>query len=173
MRSNADALASPRVVLWPLAALDTHRALYGAVYGEPVVMRLVAPAVPEVRMDDSFDASLQASLAARLPSRWCAFDAVTGRGIGLVGSLHDPGSARVELGALLLPEAQGKGFAREALATLMAAFAPRPDVSCFWSRHHPDNGPMRSVLERLAFTRDGTLGGLHRWQRRVAVDPAR
>lgn len=166
VRSRADELSGPRLRLQPLAASDLHRSVYRAVYGSPAVMRLVDEVVPLTRLQASFDASLEASIsAACLPSRWCLFDRTTGRGVGLAGSSRHADASRVELGVLLVPDAQGRGYAGETLGALMDAFAQHAGVSGFWGRHHPDNEPMARVFERLSFTRAGILKGLCVWQR--------
>lgn len=166
MPAGAEDVSSQRLCLQPLAALDTHRSVYQAVYGSRAVMRLVDEAVPHTRMQASFDASLDASAApGRMPSRWCLFDRASGRGVGLAGTSHDVGTEQVELGVLFLPDAQGRGYAGEALSVLMEVFAQRARIARFWGRHHPDNQPMARVFERLDFTRAGVLGGLRVWRR--------
>lgn len=166
MPSAADELSGPRVSLQPLAASGAHFSLYQAVYGDPAVMRLVAEAVPQARMQASFDASLQASVSAHcLPSRWCLFDRSSGRGVGLAGSSRDASAGQVELGVLLLPGARGMGYARETLSVLMDAYGQRAGVTRFWGRHHPDNAPMARAFERLCFKRTGVADGLCVWQR--------
>lgn len=165
MLPPAEELLGPRVGAQPLAALNQHRALYAAVYGNPRVMRLVHEAVPPSRIQESFDGSLQASSAAGWrPSRWCLFDRTTGRGLGVAGSTQHTGSGRVELGVLLVPEAQGRGYGNETLRVLMDAFVQPVGITTFWGRHHPGNHAMARVFERLSFTPAGALGGLCVWE---------
>ena len=66
---------------------------------------------------------------------------------------------------MLLPAAQSRGLAREALSAMIARLHGRTDVGGYWSRHRPANRPMARVLERLGFVRVHDLDDDWRWQR--------
>ena len=166
----ADPIEAERLSLHPLSQGAGDFALYRALYCDPDVMRHIAEPVAEARIAASFEASCRdSSSAAAFPSRWCVRRGGDGQGVGLLGAFHDPAGASVELGILLLPTAQFRGFAREALAAMMAGLHGRADVARYWSRHRPANRPMARVLERLGFVRDDDVEDHWRWQRPAAL----
>ncbi len=161
-----ETIASARLMLRPLGTDQAHRALYRALYGSAEVMRHVAGVVPDARMGESFEVSVQASAGAPgFPSRWCVHLRQGEQGVGLLGADRKAGSGEVEVGALLLPAAQGMGYAREALASLMTAIAAHAGVTGFWSRHQAANRRMVRVLEGLEFVRTQGDSGWCHWKR--------
>ena len=166
VRRVVEIVEPTRLILRPLDSDPSHAALYRALYGNPDVMKLVAATVPIERMHDSFVASVRASKAAPMfPSRWCVHVRQGGQGLGLLGANHDLALGEVEVGVLLLPMAQGNGFAREALTLLMAMIASQAAIRRFWSQHHPANLRMARVLERLEFMPASDGAGMARWER--------
>lgn len=168
-----EAITSARLLLRPLGSEPGHRALYGALYGDPGVMQYVAEPVPAARIEESYQASLRASQhAPDFPSRWCAQLRQDGQGVGLVGADRHPDSSSVEVGVLLLPASQGRGYAQEALSALMTALASHPEINGFWSRHHAANLRMARVLEGLRFVRTPGATVWHRWERAAEIGSA-
>ena len=93
-------------------------------------------------------------------SRFAITDRLSGRLVGTCG-FHEASvkHRRVELGYELAPEAQGKGFMTEALQHILpwcfdAMMAHRIEAFV-----HPVNERSSRVLERMGFTREGTLRG--------------
>ena len=167
-----DAIATARLSLRPLVEGADDLALYRALYCDPGVMLHVAEPVPGTRVVASFEASCRDSASApAFASRWCVRRSRDGEGVGLLGAFHDRPSSSVELGILLLPQAQGSGFAVEALAAMMATLHGSADAAWFWSRHRPANRAMARVLERLDFARGPDRDGHWRWQRPAVTGP--
>lgn len=173
MPPRAEAIESAQLSLRPLGAGADDLSLYRALYCDLRVMRHIAEPVAVARIAASFEASCRDSASApTFPSRWCVRHSGDGQGVGLLGAFHDQARSCVELGIMLLPEAQARGLARDALAVMMAGLHGRADVVRYWSRHRPANRPMARVLERLGFVRGEDLDGHWRWHR-PAVDGPR
>lgn len=169
---RAEAIASAQLLLQPLRADADDFSLYRALYCDPRVMRHIAEPVAAARIAASFEASCRDSASASaFPSRWCVRRSSDGQGMGLLGAFHDQAHSSVELGIMLLPEAQACGLARAALATMMAGLHGRADVARYWSRHRPANRPMARVLERLGFVRGDDLDDHWRWHRPAVGGP--
>lgn len=159
-------IATPRLLLRPLAADD--RDLYMRLYSDPLVMaHLGEPRTPP-EADAGFLQSLDLQACqAEFPARWIAVLRRTGQGVGLLGLVADAARLAAEAGILLLPEAQRRGLAREALGALAAAAFERGWVAALWARHAPANQAMARVLARLGFEAEGAVGGECRWRLRA------
>jgi RimJ/RimL family protein N-acetyltransferase len=161
-------IASPRLRLRPLAAGD--RDLYARLYSDPAVMRHVTRPRPPAEVDAGFRLALDLQGSqVKFPPRWIADLRETGQGIGLLGLFADAGSGTAETGIMLLPEAQRRGLATEALRALTRAAFGRGWVRGLWARHAPANQAMARVLTGLGFEADGVSGGDCRWR----LEPAR
>lgn len=154
-------IMSQRLLLRPMVAGD--RDLYVRLYSDPMVMRHIATPRSVTEADASFDRAcalqhdLQQSQHQDLqhdqpafPPRWIAELRETGQGIGLLCLIADTGSSTAETGVMLLPEAQRRGLAAEALATLVRAAFER-GWAAMWARHAPANQAMARVLAGLGF----------------------
>lgn len=168
--SGSREIATPRLLLRPLGADD--RDLYVRLYSDPLVMaHLGEPRTPP-EADAGFRQSLDLQACqAEFPARWVAVLRRTGQGVGLLGLVADAASlaaeAEAEAGVLLLPEAQRRGLAGEALGALAAAAFDRGWVAVLWARHAPANQAMARVLAGLGFEAEGAVGGECRWRLRA------
>lgn len=81
---------------------------------------------------------------------WLVIEQATERVVGDIG-FHGPvvGVASVELGYLILPASQGRGYATEAAAALLRWAAARPGVRSVIVRIEPGNGPSLRVADKL------------------------
>jgi len=80
------------------------------------------------------------------------------RCVGMVNfHARDAHSARVEIGYILVPAEQGKGYMTEALAGLIAHLRDGLRVHRIEAQIEPDNLPSRAVVERLDFTLEAPL----------------
>lgn len=164
--SGSREIATPRLLLRPLAAGD--RDLYVRLYSDPRVMAHLGEPRTPVEADAGFRLSLDLQARrAEFPSRWIAVLRRTGQAIGLLGLVADAVSGAAETGILLLPEAQRRGLAGEALGALAAAAFDRGWVATLWARHAPANLAMARVLARLGFEAEGAVGGECRWRLRA------
>ena len=165
-------ITSPRLLLRPLAVGD--RDLYVRLYSDPVVMRHIARPRSVAEADASFGraCALQHALPhdrPAFPPRWIVELRETGQGIGLLGLIADAGSGSAETGVMLLPEAQRRGLAAEAMGALAEAAFGRGWVGALWARHAPANQAMARVLAGLGFEAEAAGEGDCRWR----LEPAR
>ena len=87
-----------------------------------------------------------------------------GLAIGDAG-FHGPPDAdgEVEIGYALVPAARGAGYAREAVALLIAWAWRQPGVGLIAARVEPGNAASARVLQRLGFQFDGDRDGMDRY----------
>lgn len=162
---KAIAFATRRARLDPLEAGD--EALYCRLYTDPDVMAFIgAPLSPAVARRD-FRAACRLN-AARSPRevRWAVRDAATGRGLGLLALVRGPpGTLDAELGFMLLPEAQGRGLARELVdGAATHAFADCDEgPASLWARHAPSHGAVAAILAASGFRPGPALDGSATW----------
>lgn len=76
--------------------------------------------------------------------------------IGLI-NLQDEERAvpAYELGFVLNPRYRRRGYAYEAIRSMMAAWFEQTDVELFTACHFPQNEASRKLLQKLGFTREG------------------
>lgn len=143
-------VATHRVISRPLNRTD--RDVYVQLYTDPQVMRYIgAPLKAEVAAA-SFDKALalQQSQSVFAP-RWVLLDAGVNRKCGLLGLFADDDSHAAEIGLMLLPSAQGRGFAGDAIGAMVATVFAKPWVRSLWARHAPGNHAMAAVLRSTGF----------------------
>lgn len=71
--------------------------------------------------------------------------------------LVDRGRQCAEIGFILRPDAQGKGFAKEALASMLTYGFEDKTFRRIFADVDPDNGPSIALLEALEFRYEGRL----------------
>lgn len=162
-----DALFTARLHLRSMAAGDAgfHRRLYA----DAEVMRHVGAPLSGDASRRAFALSLSQAHASPPRARyWIVRVSGTAEDCGLLALVDDrdpPGSA--EAGMLLLPEAQGRGYAAEAIAALADHAFSGLAMQQLWTRHHRDNRAAVGLMQALDFSPDGADGsGRVRWSLR-------
>lgn len=146
----------------------SDRALYARLYSDPDVMRHIAEPITGAAVDASFDAALalQPGQAGFAP-RWIVLDRGTGNGIGLLGLIRDANRRSAEIGVMLLPDAQGRGFAAEALAAAAAAVFRSRCLGELWARHSSRHARMARVFSSLGY--ECVMRGIEEYRWRLAA----
>lgn len=193
---------TPRLLLRPLGEGDG--ALYAQLYGDTDVMRHIAPPMAPAVAAASFETACRIQAEQPVfPPRWIVVRRDGGAGIGLMGLIAggDAGAAiqghggsrsvgtrsensgngssgAVEIGIMLLAEAQGRALAREAMAAAVQAVFERGWARSLWARYAPANAAMARVFDSLCFdvaTPDATgcrrEMTAERWQRLRDAQP--
>lgn len=128
---------SARLCVRPLRAGD--EALYCALYTHPGVMAHIAEPLAPGAASRQFAAACRLNLDPACVRQRCAVtERWSGAGVGLLALLGEPADpGNVELGVMLLPTAQGRGYARELNdAVLDRAFGPGGwGFRRIWARH--------------------------------------
>lgn len=158
---------TPRLHLRPLDASD--EALYCRLYCDPDVMRHIGtPLSPEAAR--AAFATVIGLMRRDAPTMqvWVMRDRAFGADVGILALIRhaDMPDAR-EIGAMLLVEGQGRGFAVEAQTALLDWVFDAQGVRTVWSRNAPGNAAAAGVRLKLGFVRapDGPgEGGEVRWQ---------
>ena len=150
---------SPRLQMRPLAEGDD--AIYLALYTDPDVMtHIAAPLVPDVaRAGFERSCHLNAEPGGWV-SRWAVLDRASGAALGLLAVLRDPGDpGTAEIGVMLLPAAQGRGFAREVVGALVAlVFSACPGIDRVWARHRVDHAAAAALMRAVGFPVESACG---------------
>lgn len=106
-------LYSSKLYLRPLIALDEAR--YVSLFTDPEIMEHVGSPMGKIDAASAFSATL--GMMSKSPPDawlWIACDRTGGQEVGLFGLVMREG--RYEIGAMVLEEHQGRGFAYEALS---------------------------------------------------------
>jgi RimJ/RimL family protein N-acetyltransferase len=157
------ALDTPRLQLRPLEPGD--EALYVRLYSDPVSMaRIAEPQTPEAAAR-GFRAALAAQ--AQVPPQrlfWVMHERVLHQDVGLLGlDLDEPGGG--EVGALIPPEHQGRGYATEAIAALADHAFGTLGLQRLHTRHAAGHGLAHGLMQGLGFLPGEPEPGPHpqRW----------
>lgn len=150
-------LCSARLVLTPICSADADALL--AIQSDPEVMRYwnhpawtdIGQAQQQIRDDlAAMTAGTQLKLAVR--------ESASGPLLGIcVVFAIDESSGRAEIGYNLAPQAQGKGYMREALARFISYLFDERGLRRLEAEIDPRNQPSATVLERIGFRREGVL----------------
>lgn len=159
-----------RLWLAPLGAGD--RALYLRLYGDAATLREVGTALCPAAAARAFDAVL-AALAADPPraAYWALRD-VGDEAFGLMALAFDAARTRAELGLVLPPPRQHRGYASEAIGGLLPRLRAFPGLASVWTRHRKDHAGAAGLMRRTGFAPDGTRGGFAHWRLDRAAWPA-
>jgi RimJ/RimL family protein N-acetyltransferase len=150
-------LAAARVVLRPLRPADAADLL--AIFGDPRVMRYwTTPAFHDLADARALVREVDALFHARELFEWGIALAGDDRVIGTATLWHlEPAHRRGEIGFALGRAHWGRGFAGEAVATLVAFAFERLRLHRLEADVDPRNEPSLRLLEKLGFRREGTL----------------
>lgn len=165
---NMPTLTSERLLIAPLVAEDLG--FYARLYCDLETMRLVGDPLSMEAAERSFAAALRSH--ARAPARrltWTLTDAATLEQIGLLALMRELPELAVdsaEIGAIIRPSQQGRGYAAEAIAALAAhAFADLA-IGRLVTRHNRDNHAADGLMRKLGFSRCADSNGAQpcRWE---------
>jgi RimJ/RimL family protein N-acetyltransferase len=135
-------------------AEEADAGLYCDLYGDPVTMRFVGPALSRELAQRRFRQVL-ASVRRRPIERvlLVIVEKATLRAIG-IGAFQDFDTRRrrVEAGMMLRSGARGRGFGTEGLRGLVDFAFATFEVDEVWIQHAPDNMEARRVPERLGLS---------------------
>lgn len=161
-------LHTPRLRLQPLAEGD--RELYVALYSDAETMSRIAPAQTPEAAARGFGAALAAMRSSPPRRRFWVMREASGAAIGLLGLDHDePGGG--EVGALIPPLHQGRGYATEAIAALADHAFGALGLQRLHTRHVAGHGLAAGLMRGLGFRQAPDADGPHRvrWE----LDPER
>jgi RimJ/RimL family protein N-acetyltransferase len=146
----ARALTSARLRLRAFAARDL--ALFRALYTDPETMRFIARPLSAPQATASFHATLLASRQAQNFRFLAIAERDGGAAIGLCSIRRVSRRARrAEVGIMLVSAARRRGYATEALATLIAdAFRALP-IDAVWVQYHRANAATARLFDSLGF----------------------
>ncbi|MEM0516314.1 GNAT family N-acetyltransferase [Pseudoalteromonas sp. YIC-827] len=143
-----DSFESSRLVHQPLR--QEHWPLFLQLHQEPEVMRYVADLPQLVQIRERFDARLASEAKADSWRAWAILNE-NGKEIGVTGFLpQDEHSA--ELGFLLLPEYQGRGYGGESLQALIVHGQRHFAISQYKATVTAGNLASRALLLKCGFT---------------------
>ncbi len=165
---NLATLTSARLRIAPLAANDLG--FYKRLYCDPQTMAMVGDPLSTEAAGRSFEAALRGH--ARSPARrlsWTLTDVAIDQPIGLLAlmrELPDLAADSAEIGALIVPAAQGRGYAAEAIAALAAHAFGDLGLCRLVTRHSRVNYAADGLMRKLGFRRtaDGDGAQPCRWQ---------
>ncbi|MEZ0470316.1 GNAT family N-acetyltransferase [Luteimonas salinilitoris] len=138
--------------LRPLNRRD--RTLYCALYTDAELLRHVSAPLSEEAARRSFEKVLLQVEASPPESLYWIFHALDNpkpEGLGLMALVFDQGVAIAEIGVLLMPEGQGRGYATEAIAAAADLSFDALGLNRLHTRHTPDNLAASGLMRRLGF----------------------
>lgn len=161
-------LRSARLAIAPLVADDLGH--YLSLYTDADTMAWIGAPLSRAAAERSFAAALSGN--ARVPSRrrtWTLTDTVTGARVGLLALMRDvPDLAAdaAEVGAIIAPPQQARGYAAEAIAALASHAFDDLGLRRVVTRHSAANALALGLMRKLGFERLADGDGLQpcRWQ---------
>lgn len=156
---------TPRLRLRSLDATD--EALYCRLYTDPGVMRHIgAPLSSEAALRNFHKACELATQPSPAQKLWVIAEVGAAQGLGLLARVrHGEATDVAELGIMLVAEGQGRGYAQEALGTLVDRLFANPAVRMLWTAQARDNAAMIRLMQRLGFVRAPARGAAElRWE---------
>jgi [ribosomal protein S5]-alanine N-acetyltransferase len=154
-------LMTARLSLRPLHATD--EALYCAWFTDPVLMAHIGPPLDAAQAARAFHASLGMT-DLQLPTAWLwiASTREDGATVGLVGLVTRDGLP--EIGSVIVPSQQGKGFAYEALSRVRDEGFGRLGLPAQYGCQLPSNARSIGLMLKLGFRQvPGRSDRIH-WQ---------
>ena len=117
-------------------------------------MRHIGLPLSEVAARRAFTATLRINASCSwVPSYWAIVERQSSARIGLAGLVCGASQDGAELGILVLPGWQGRGYAADALSMLISQACSAASLNRVHARHAAGNEAMSSVLHRLGFAR--------------------
>ncbi|HEY4126138.1 MAG TPA: GNAT family N-acetyltransferase [Rhizomicrobium sp.] len=152
-------LMTPRLTLRPLATRDVDAVF--AMMSDSETMRFWDwPAFKDREtVADIIEAQLDDTRSGNA-FYWAVALTPEGAAIGSCDlSDIDRNHARAEVGFLFSRSHWGNGYAREAMEAVIALAFEDLNLQRLWARFHTGNAASQRLLERLGFSREGTLRG--------------
>ena len=152
-------LNPPRLTLRPLVPGDADAVF--AMMGDDETMRWWDwPAFQDRAVVSDIVASQLADVTEGVAVYWAVVLNASGAVVGSCDlSEIDNHHARAEVGFLFHRSHWGNGYAREAMQAVIVFAFEDLRLQRLWARIHAGNAASRRLLERLGFSREGTLKG--------------
>ncbi|KFN49428.1 GNAT family N-acetyltransferase [Arenimonas composti] len=160
-------LEGPRLRLRLLDAGDGG--LYARLYGDPATMRFVSAAGDAASLERSFAAACRLNREMPPRRRFWVIQPRRCPAIGLIGLHWDAradaaGRIGAELGVMLPPDAQNRGWAAEAITTLLPHAFDDLGLDRLHTAHAADHALAAGLMRKTGFTRvDDGDDGRWRW----------
>jgi RimJ/RimL family protein N-acetyltransferase len=157
---------TPRLRLCVMGEGDAD--LYCRLYTDPEVMRHIARPLAKDVARRSFQVARAQAIERPMRRPWWVIHETTLKAdVGVLGLVRV--DAVAEMGIVLLPQAHGRGIAREAMSAVASRAMTTGLVVQLWLRHSPQNLAMAAVATRLGMTRedDGPGPDSCRWRMRA------
>lgn len=134
--------------------------LYASLYTDARVMAWIAPPCGASELTRRFATACRENATTTPLRRHWVVDDRSGDALGLLALLQDQaGSGSAEIGVMLRPAAQGRGFARELVAGLAAlVFSGCPGIRRVWARHRVDHAAAAALMRAVGFPVESTCG---------------
>lgn len=126
---------------------DGDEAFYCRLYTDPELMRHIAAPMSPERAQRSFHAVMKQQGGSRMI--WIIAEHGDEAACGILGVFPQDDAA--EVGVMLVPQAQARGFAAEVIASIAGALFRTGRVVRLWTRHATQNAPAGRLMRNLGF----------------------
>ena len=127
--------------------------LYCRLYTDPRVMQHIASPLGIAVAGRSLQVAREQAIERPMRRPWWVIhETPSMTDVGVVGLVREDTVA--EIGIVLLPQAQRRGIACEAMSAVAARAIATGLVAQIWLRHAPQNLAMAAVASRLGLTRE-------------------
>lgn len=152
-------LTTPRLTLRPLALRDTD-AMFTMLSDDETMRFWDWPAFRDREVVNDVVAAQLRDVDAGTAMYWAVALTPDGPAIGSCDlSDIDRHHKRAEVGFLFSRAYWGNGYAREAMQAIVDFATEDLRIARLWARFHTGNAASQRLLERLGFSREGTLRG--------------
>ncbi|MFL6591091.1 MAG: GNAT family N-acetyltransferase [Luteimonas sp.] len=127
---------------------DSDGAFYCRLYTDPELMRHIATPMSPERAHRSFHAAMKQQGDARMI--WIITEHGGEAACGILGVFPQDDAA--EVGVMLVPHAQARGFAAEVIASIAGTLFRTGRIRRLWTRHARHNAPAGALMRNLGFT---------------------
>lgn len=141
---------TPRLDVRPMATGD--EALYCRLYSDPEVMRHIGAPLTAEAAARAFAAALRLAVQPDPRLRvWVLSERASEEGVGILALVGRASEEALELGAMFLPQGQGRGFCAEANSALLDRLFATTRVSLVWCGNSERNEAAISARTKLGF----------------------
>jgi RimJ/RimL family protein N-acetyltransferase len=155
-----DEFETARLRMRPLMASD--QGFYCGLYTDAGMMRHIAQPMSADAALRSFETVLEMQGKQRLT--WVIHERESQLARGILGVF--PAGCQAEVGVMLVPEAQARGFAAEVISAIADRLLLETSVERLWTRHAAANRAACVLMQKMTFDRcdDGQPPEEMRWQ---------